>query len=172
MRRSAMHGKPTRATDRAPKDGSVADLEIRAATAHDLTSVAEIEARAFTSPWSRRTFHALIGRPGAGIWVAVVPKGGVIGYAVLWCILDESELANIAVREEWRVRGIGSLLLDRVLRDARERGARRLHLEVRASNDTAIGFYHRRGFRQVGRRADYYDDPREDALLFTKRLDD
>lgn len=172
MRRWATWKRREPTPDSVPEGGPVPELEIRPASARDLTAVAEIEARAFTNPWSRKTFVGLIDRPGASIWVAVLPGGGVVGYAVLWCILDEGELANIAVREAWQGRGVGSRLLERVFAGARERDVRRLHLEVRASNQRALEFYLRRGFAQVGRRRDYYDCPREDALLLTKRLDD
>lgn len=171
MTRFAARGGPPEpdAPSGAPDAGR---LEIRAAGPRDLTSVAAIESRAFTNPWSRRTFYALLDRPGVGIWVVADAAAGVVAYAVLWCILDEGELANIAVREDRRGRGIGSRLLDWVIDRARERRVRRVHLEVRASNERALALYRRRGFREVGRRRDYYDSPREDALVLTLKLDD
>ncbi|HZD04918.1 MAG TPA: ribosomal protein S18-alanine N-acetyltransferase, partial [Longimicrobiales bacterium] len=98
------------------------------------------------------------------------PGHGVVGYAVLWWVQAHGELANLAVRREHRGRGFGSRLLDRVLERARELGIRNLYLEVRVSNERAVGLYERRGFLEIGRRRDYYQRPREDARVLLKRL--
>jgi ribosomal-protein-alanine N-acetyltransferase len=89
---------------------------------------------------------------------------------VLWCILDQGELANVAVTPRLRGRGLGSHLLSRVLEVARERGIDTLFLEVRASNARALDLYRRFGFADVGRRKGYYERPREDALIMAARL--
>jgi ribosomal-protein-alanine N-acetyltransferase len=136
----------------------------------DLETVQAIEAQAFTTPWSVETFGRLLDRPAAHLLVLEVPPAGVVGYAILWCILDQGELANIALREEWRGRGLGAFLLDRVLEVARERGVRTLFLEVRDSNTAARALYESRGFVEIGRRRDYYEAPREDARVLEKRL--
>jgi ribosomal-protein-alanine N-acetyltransferase len=97
---------------------------------------------------------------------------GVVGYAVVWWVMDQGELANLAVAEGLRGRGIGSVLLDRVLADVRERGVETLFLEVRVSNDSAFRLYLSRGFIQVAVRKDYYRRPREDARILLKDLKD
>ncbi len=82
-----------------------------------------------------------------------------------WFAGTEAELGNLAVRPEWRARGLGSTLLDAVLAQARERGAGGLFLEVRVSNTAARQLYERAGFRAVGLRPGYYVNPAEDALV-------
>jgi [ribosomal protein S18]-alanine N-acetyltransferase len=94
----------------------------------------------------------------------------VLGYAVLWCVLDQGELANIAVRPELRGRGLGARLLDEVVAACRRRGVTKLYLEVRDSNDAALRLYERFGFREVGRRRSYYQEPREDARVMALEL--
>ncbi len=136
----------------------------------DVEAVVSIESEAFTTPWRAATFRKLLDRPGAELRVAD-EEGEVVAYAVLWCILDQGELANIAVRPTDRRRGLGIRLLDHVLDVARERGVRTLYLEVRASNEPALHLYARRGFREIGVRKNYYDRPREDARVLEKRLD-
>lgn len=136
----------------------------------DVAQVVAIETEAFTSPWRADTFETLLDRPGAELWVLDDRTDGVVGYAVLWCILDQGELANIAIVASRRGRGHGSHLLSHVLDVARSRGVQTLYLEVRVSNKRAADLYRRFGFTQIGVRRDYYDAPREDALLMMMRL--
>lgn len=151
---------PPRAARSGPLDGE----RIRSMVERDVERVVELETAAFGSPWEADTFRRLLGREGAELMVVEV-RGEVVGYAVLWCILDQGELANIAVDEAWRRRGIGARLLDRVLERAKERGVTDLFLEVRQSNMVARDLYRRRGFTSIGMRRNYYDSPREDACV-------
>jgi len=135
----------------------------------DVERVAELEAAAFGSPWEAATFRRLLGRSGAELLVVEVADE-LVGYAVLWCILDQGELANIAVDPAWQRRGIGGRLLERVLARARDRGVSDLFLEVREGNAVARELYLRRGFLQIGVRRNYYDSPREDACVLRLEL--
>ena len=136
--------------------------DIRRMEEADLDSVMEIECTAFSTPWSRASFANLLGRDDASLWVAAV-DGNVVGYAVVWYVLREAELGNLAVASGWRRRGLGRTLLDWVLDKARGRGVERIYLEVRASNRGAQELYERRGFLLVGVRRRYYRAPVEDA---------
>ena len=135
----------------------------------DVEPVAALEAESFSSPWSPRTFPRLLDRPGAELRV-VEEEGGIVAYGVLWCILDEGELANIAVAPTARGRGVGQRLLDHFVEVARGRGVHRLFLEVRESNEVALRLYRSRGFVEIGRRRNYYERPREDALVLELRI--
>ena len=136
----------------------------------DVEQVGAIEAASFTTPWKPATFGTLLGRPGAILLVLEVPPHRVAGYAVLWCIQDQGELANIVVIRELRDRGLGSYLLDCVMDEARERGVVSLYLEVRVSNFRARSMYGSHGFEEIGVRRDYYERPQEDARVLMKRL--
>ena len=139
-------------------------------TMHDVSEVARIETTAFSAPWSERTFHSLLRRSGVELWVAEWGDQ-LAAYAILWRVLDEGELANIAVREELRGLGIGSELLSRILEVAGDSGVRSLYLEVRESNELAREMYARRGFHEIGVRKGYYEGPREDARVLKKSLE-
>jgi ribosomal-protein-alanine N-acetyltransferase len=144
--------------------------EARKMSARDVERVVQIEREAFTSPWKAETFLKLLERPGAELWVLEHPEDGVVGYAVLWCILDQGELANIAVTSEHRGRGLGAFLLGRVMEVARDRGVASLYLEVRVGNADAIRLYRSFSFEELGVRRAYYEAPREDALVMVVRL--
>ena len=147
-----------------------AGARIRLMEDADVDRVAALESSAFTIPWKATTFRNLLDRPGAVVLVLEAPLVPVAGYAVLWCIKDQGELANIAVVPELRDRGLGAYLLDQVLVVARDRGVRTLYLEVRGSNARARFIYASRGFEEIGMRRDYYEKPREDARVLMKRL--
>jgi ribosomal-protein-alanine N-acetyltransferase len=136
----------------------------------DIGRVTAIETASFTTPWKAATFRTLLERSGAVLRVLETPLQPVAGYAVLWCILDQGELANIAVHPELRNRGLGSYLLDRMTDEAGSRGVESLYLEVRVSNLRARAMYGSRGFEEIGIRRDYYEQPREDARILVKRL--
>ena len=136
----------------------------------DIERVTAIETSSFTTPWKAATFRTLMDRSGAVLRVLETPEVAVAGYAVLWCILDQGELANIAVAAELRDRGFGSFLLDRMTEEARSRGVESLYLEVRVSNFRARAMYGSRGFEEIGVRRDYYEKPREDARILVKHL--
>ena len=102
---------------------------------------------------------------------ASVGEGGVVGYVVAWLVVDEAEVANIAVASEARGLGVGARLLDDALDAARRHGATTVYLEVRDSNAAARALYASRGFQQIGRRRHYYRKPVEDALVMRRELD-
>lgn len=147
-----------------------APILIRPATLEDVDAVATIEARSFSNPWHSQTFRSLISQARAHILVAEDPELGVMGYAVAWWVLEQGELANLAVTEAVQGRGVGSALLDRLLSDAKASGVETLFLEVRISNTRAQALYLSRGFAQVAFRKDYYRNPREDARILVKHL--
>lgn len=146
-------------------------VAIRPLTAGDVDTVVAIETEAFTTPWQRETFLDLIDRPALEILVLEDEAAGIIGYAVLWCILDQGELANMAVTPAHRRRGLGAFLLSRVLDVARERGIETVFLEVRTSNEDALKLYRRFGFADVGLRKGYYEHPKEDARVMKATLE-
>jgi [ribosomal protein S18]-alanine N-acetyltransferase len=139
-------------------------------TKADVPAVVRIERESFSAPWRRDTFLSLVEFGGMELWVADLPSGEVVAYAIFSLVEDQAELANIAVREDHRGRGIGALLLDQVIEKAAESGAAELFLEVRESNMPALSLYHSRGFEEVGRRRRYYHDPVEDARVLVKRI--
>lgn len=131
-----------------------------------LGGVTAIEQACFHQPWSEQTFVETLYSDTASLIVAQAEDGTVLGYAALSVILDEGNLDKIAVAPAWRRQGVGEELLKVFLRFGRANLAF-LTLEVRAGNAAAIGLYEKLGFRQVGRRKNYYAQEHEDALLMT-----
>jgi ribosomal-protein-alanine N-acetyltransferase len=143
---------------------------VRPAGEGDLEAIHAIESASFGDPWSLDAFRDLVDHPRAKMEVAIDAEGGVLGYAIAWYVADESEIANIAVAPNARRRGVGAMLLDRILRAAAEFGAQSVFLEVRESNEEARKLYGARGFEIAGRRVKYYRKPDEDALIMRRKL--
>jgi [ribosomal protein S18]-alanine N-acetyltransferase len=142
---------------------------VRPMSLADLDRVLQIEVESYTMPWSAATFRSLLRRRDAEVIVAEW-DGELVGYAASWYVLDQAELGNVAVTAAWRGRGIGAVLVAAVLESAGRRGVREVFLEVRPSNPTAQRMYERFGFQHVGRRANYYSLPAEDALVMRRTL--
>ncbi len=123
-----------------------------------------IEEASFVEAWSREAYIEEAARPISHL-LALVEDGRLFAYAGFWQVLDEADINNVAVSPERRGEGLGRLLLSGVLDTARLLGCREVNLEVRAGNLAAIALYESCGFKQSGRRAGYYQDNGEDALL-------
>jgi ribosomal-protein-alanine N-acetyltransferase len=143
---------------------------IVAATRADLDSVERLEVVAFADPGTRQAFEAALKERHARFRVARGPDGALIGYVIAWFILDEGEIANLAVMPTSRRRGVARALLDEIIVEARESGLARLFLEVRESNAAAAALYASRGFTPIARRARYYRKPVEDAIVLRLEL--
>ncbi len=132
----------------------------------DIPRVMEIEREAFPSPWSETMFKD---RDRAISLVARL-KERIIGYVVGLFMVDELHLGNIAVHRDFRSRGIAKKLLQRVMEIARSKNIKVITLEVRAGNVAAQNLYRKFGFKTAGRKKEYYQDRREDAVIMTLKL--
>lgn len=130
--------------------------------------IADIEQECFSHPWSRRMLEEELDNLSASFIAAQAEDGTILGYAGLTVVLDEGYINNIAVREEYRKQGIASALLDVFVRFAQAHQLAFLTLEVRASNSAAIALYQKHGFERGGERKNYYEAPKEDAILMTR----
>ena len=139
--------------------------------ADHLDEVAELERICFSVPWSRNMLAEELDNLLSAFLVALDDSGRVVGYAGLQVVLDEGYITNVAVRPECRRQGVAAKLLQVFLDFARANKLAFLTLEVRASNYDAIALYGSRGFRSVGRRKNYYEHPREDAIIMTLEFD-
>ena len=140
-------------------------LRVRRLSNADFDEILAIEEISFTVPWSRNTFESLLARKDSDLLGAMDPLGELVGYAVVWTIVDQAELGNVAVAPEARGRGAGRALVREALGRAQARGARECFLEVRESNLVAKVLYETLGFSIIGRRRRYYNSPVEDALV-------
>jgi len=131
----------------------------------DLPGIHEVDLASFTNPWTPDMFRAEARSEISRVYVYRRPSGQVIAYCAVWFILDEMHINNLAVLPEWRQQGVASSLLEHAFQQARQTGAARATLEVRASNATARRLYCRLGFRESGVRRGYYTSPAEDAVI-------
>jgi len=133
-----------------------------------ISQIAALERECFSQPWSEQLLEDALFDPQASFIVAEDgEEGNVLGYAGLHAVLDEGYIDNIAVIPDARRHGVASALLDVFCRFGAAKLAF-LTLEVRASNAAAIGLYEKYGFRQEGLRPDFYQQPKEDALIMTR----
>ena len=143
---------------------------IRAALPCDAPQIAQLEKLCFSEPWSERQLLETMEDPKGVLYVAVQDDDGqVLGYAGLHNIVGEGYVDNIAVFPQFRAQGIGEALTRALIEYMRCASLEFLTLEVRASNLPAISLYEKLGFRQEGRRKNFYRHPTEDARIMTLR---
>lgn len=136
-------------------------------TSCHVPQVAALEKECFSDPWSQRSVASELDNPLA-LWLVWEEDGQVLGYVGSQTVLDETDMMNVAVSAQARRRGIAQALVEALVIRLKQRGSRCLTLEVRASNASAIALYEKLGFRQVGRRPNYYSHPKEDGLILRK----
>jgi ribosomal-protein-alanine N-acetyltransferase len=142
----------------------------RATTSPDLAAVDRLQRQTFTNPWGVDALRwELEHTDVARLYVAETPDREIVAYCACWMVFDELHINSLAVEEQWRLRGIARRLLVDVLADAARAGARTATLEVRESNVAARKLYEGLGFRVEATRRDYYQHPREDALVLWHR---
>lgn len=145
-------------------------LEITGIGSGDAPQLAELDKKCFSVPWSERAFENEINNENAVYKIARTEGSKTAGYCAFWKVLDEGQITNIAVAPEYRRRHIAYELLGELIKEAAAQGLAVMTLEVRESNRAAIALYERFGFKTVGKRQNYYTNPREAALLMSLRL--
>jgi ribosomal-protein-alanine acetyltransferase len=146
-------------------------------TEHDLLEVVEIEEQSGLSRWGWAAYYAELQGGNRELMLVAKPVGArgldqyqIAGYIVARETAGELHVNNIAVRDQYRRRGYGLLLLGSVLEEARRRSATMAFLEVRSGNSAAQTLYERCGFKAIARRSNYYSDPPEDAVVMSLDL--
>ena len=135
-------------------------------SAEHIRQIEEIERDCFSRPWTAEQLKSQM-RDEQHEFIAAVCDGRVLGYVGLMYVLDEGYISNVAVHPDARRQGIGDALIDALAAKAAELELAFLTLEVRESNAPAIALYAKHGFHPVGKRKNYYDAPKEDAVLMT-----
>ena len=130
-------------------------------------AVAELEKICFSDPWSENSVASEL-KNKLALWLVAEEEGRVAGYIGSQTCGDESDVMNVAVHPDFRRRGIAEALVNSLVEELKAIDSHSLTLEVRASNVPAISLYEKLGFSEVGRRKNYYRNPREDALIMRK----
>ena len=132
-----------------------------------VSQVAELEKVCFSDPWSENSVASELNNK-LSLWLVAVEGDAVAGYIVSQTVMDETDMMNVAVHPDFRRRGIGESLVLGLVEKLKSLGSHCLTLEVRSSNESAISLYEKLGFTQIGRRKNYYRNPKEDALILRK----
>ena len=129
--------------------------------------IAELEKECFSGPWSETSIASELQNP-LSLWLVAIDRSQVAGYIGSQTVMDEADMMNLAVSTQYRRRGIAKNLVEALVTALRNKNVTSLTLEVRASNAPAIALYEQMAFAQVGRRPNYYRNPKEDALILRK----
>ena len=132
-----------------------------------VAQVAQLEKLCFSLPWSENAISGELTNP-LSLWVVALDGNCVAGYIGSQSVMGEADMMNLAVLPDYRRQGIGEKLVISLVERLLENAVTSLTLEVRASNAGAIALYEKLGFQQVGRRPNYYKNPKEDALILRK----
>lgn len=138
---------------------------IRKMESRDLPQVAAIEKSLFSDPWSENAFRDTLDQKEADFIVAVSEQEEVIGYCGAYRALDEAEIVNVAIRKGDQNRGAGAKMVQSLIEEEEKNGVCIFILEVRESNLSAQRCYEKLGFKGIGIRKNFYDCPRENALI-------
>ena len=144
------------------------NIRIVPMNADHLDELERLERICFSRPWSKRMLGEELENQCAAFLVAEDESGTVLGYAGLLVMMDEGYITNVAVFPEYRRLGVAAKIIEVYMNFAQANQLAFLTLEVRPSNAAAIALYQRFGFEEVGRRKNYYDLPKEDALILTR----
>ena len=132
-----------------------------------VAQIAALEELCFSDPWSESSIASELDNPLA-LWLVAADEDHVVGYVGSQSVMGWADMMNIAVRPDYRRQGIAWELVERLVTALRENDVTCLTLEVRASNAPAQALYEALAFQQVGRRPNYYRNPKEDALILRK----
>ena len=144
------------------------DYRIIDTTETQLEQIEKIEQQCFSCPWTLDQLRSQLS-DDRHVFLAAVDAGGtVLGYVGMMFVLDEGYISNVAVAPAYRRQGVADALISALMMRAEELGLAFVTLEVRAGNEPAKSLYAKHGFVPVGRRKNYYDLPKEDAILMTR----
>lgn len=144
-------------------------LTIRPAALDDVPAILVIERQApGAAHWTREQYDRLVTN---GVVLAAEDAGRLCAFVSAQAIEGEWEIENIVVSPGLLRRGIAGELLNTLIQRAKCAAASAILLEVRESNLPARGLYDKWGFREVGRRREYYRDPVEAAILYALQIE-
>ena len=132
-----------------------------------ISALAQLERECFSDPWSEKALAEELSNPNAVFRVALI-DGEVVGYVGMLHVLDEGDICNVAVFDRFRRKGVASALIQHLVDYGVENQLSFITLEVRESNIGAQKFYETMGFETIGVRKNFYDNPKEHAILMNK----
>jgi ribosomal-protein-alanine N-acetyltransferase len=144
------------------------DIKVVPMTFDHIDDIMIVENLSFSIPWSKNAFVEEITKNSFAFYYAGVFGGKAVGYGGMWQVFDEGHITNIAVHPEFRKIGIASSILKHMIGESIKKGVKKMTLEVRSSNVSALRLYQKYGFINEGIRKSYYADNGEDAIIMWK----
>lgn len=132
---------------------------------NDAGYIAEIERHCFSTPWTEQQIK---NSDDSTVFFLAKADGKTVGYGGMYTVLDEGYITNIGVMPDYRRKGIGAKIVKELIDYSIKNSLSFLSLEVRVSNMDAIKLYDSFGFKEVGKRKNFYNKPKEDALIMTR----
>lgn len=139
---------------------------IRKMEKKDSAQVADIEKKNFSVPWSEKSFLEAIEKEN-NIYIVAEENGCVLGYVGGWSIFGELNITNVCVDQQYRRSGIAERLMQHIIDEARKNNCDIFFLEVRESNEAAIGLYEKMNFKKIGVRKNFYEKPVENGIVMS-----
>lgn len=144
--------------------GAVPSIIIREADEAQSLDIVALGEKTFRNSWNEQMVNTSI--YGSYDEVLVAMQGDELaGYLIYTAPCEDCELLRIAVENSHRRSGIGKMLIQEMIKRCAEKSGENIFLEVRETNEAAIGLYERMGFQEISRRKDYYREPKEDAVI-------
>ena len=145
-------------------------LIIRRMTEEDVAAVGALEAENFSRPWSCDAFYKTLSDENYIVMIAK-ETDALLGYCVLLCMGEEADITNVCTAPEARGKGVATEMLTVLMEEGLSRGVKEFFLEVREGNVPARSLYTKLGFEEIGLRKNYYEEPREHAVLMKYTLE-
>ncbi len=145
-------------------------IQILKMTTEHIKDVHKIEEDSFSIPWSEKAFYDELTKNKMAIYIVAKKDNEIIGYGGMWHVINEGHITNVAVKKEYRGKGVGTKIIDAFIDIAKEKEMIGITLEVRVSNDIAKNLYKKNGFIMEGIRKEYYEDNKEDAIIMWKNI--
>ncbi len=142
-------------------------LTIRKMAEEDVAAVAALEAENFSRPWSYDAFYKTLSDEN---YIVIIAKDAdaLLGYCVLLCTGEEADITNVCTAPAARGKGVATVMLTALMEEGENRGVAEFFLEVREGNVPARSLYTKLGFEEIGLRKNYYEEPKEHAVLMKK----
>ena len=150
-------------------NNNINNVVVRRMTMGDISFVAQIEKESFSMPWSEKSFTDALADKN-NIYVVALVDDNIVGYCGMWGCAGEGQIYNVCVTKAMRGKGVGGELFRAFIDEGIKAGLSAFTLEVRVSNQSAIRLYEKCGFENAGIRKNFYDNPKEDAMIMWKYL--
>lgn len=140
------------------------DISIEKMNSANVQEVKDICDLSFASPWTLDALNKELSNERAA-YIVVKLGSKVVGFGGMWILFDEADITNIAVHPEYRGHSFGDVIVENLIKTAKDLGATCMTLEVRASNTPAINLYLKHNFSIEGTRKNFYENPKEDGHI-------